>query len=131
MLDAGINVCFGHDDVLDPWYPLGSGNMLQVLQMGVHVCQLMGHQQLKNGWKLISENSARALCIGERHGIDVGKPAHCLILDASDGFDALRRQAVVRYSIRNGEIIARTEPSRSEIIWNGQPKTVSFHHSRG
>ena len=46
LMAAGINVCFGHDDVFDPWYPLGTGNMLQVLHMGLHVCQMMGYQQI-------------------------------------------------------------------------------------
>ncbi|NHX34147.1 amidohydrolase family protein, partial [Escherichia coli] len=59
MLAADINVCFGHDDVFDPWYPLGTANMLQVLHMGLHVCQLMGYQQINDGLKLISEYSAR------------------------------------------------------------------------
>jgi cytosine deaminase len=53
MLAAGINVCFGHDDVFDPWYPLGTGNMLQVLHMGLHVCQLMGYQQIDDGLRLL------------------------------------------------------------------------------
>jgi len=57
MLKNNINVCFGHDDVFDPWYPLGTANMLQVLHMGLHVCQLMGYGQINDGLKLVTENS--------------------------------------------------------------------------
>lgn len=60
---ASINVCFGRDDVFDPWYPLGTANMLQVLHMGLHVCQLMGYGQIDNGLQLISHNSAKNIGI--------------------------------------------------------------------
>ncbi|SUX68791.1 cytosine deaminase [Citrobacter freundii] len=59
MLEADINVCFGHDDVFDPWYPLGTANMLQVLHMGLHVCQLMGYGQINDGLNLITTHSAK------------------------------------------------------------------------
>ena len=79
MLEANINVCFGHDDVFDPWYPMGSANMLQVLHMGLHVCQIMGYEQINDGLKLISSHSARTLNVQDRYGIEVGKPANLLI----------------------------------------------------
>lgn len=72
MLNANINVCFGHDDVFDPWYPLGTANMLQVLHMGLHVCQVMGYDQINNSLDLISTNSARTLNIQDKHGIEAG-----------------------------------------------------------
>lgn len=59
MLEAEINVCFGHDDVFDPWYPLGTANMLQVLHMGLHVCQLMGYGQINDGLNLVTTHSAK------------------------------------------------------------------------
>ncbi len=86
---AGINVCFGHDDVFDPWYPLGTGNMLQVLHMGLHVCQLMGYQQINDGLKLITDNSARTFG-PEDYGIVSGNPANLIILPAENGFEAVR-----------------------------------------
>jgi cytosine deaminase len=71
LMAAGINVCFGHDDVFDPWYPLGTGNMLQVLHMGLHVCQMMGYQQINEGLKLITDNSARTFGLSD-YGIATG-----------------------------------------------------------
>lgn len=115
MLNSGINVCFGHDDVFDPWYPLGTANMLQVLHMGLHVSQVMGYDQINNGLDLISENSARTLNIQDQHGIEEGKPGSLLILPAENGFDALRRQVPVRYSVRNGKVIAETQPATTQI----------------
>lgn len=115
MLESGINVCFGHDDVYDPWYPMGTGNMLQVLHMGLHVCQLMGYEHIDQGLDLITRNSARTLHIEDRYGIEVGKPANFLILPAESGFDAVRRQVPVRYSVRYGKVIAETKPAHSTI----------------
>jgi len=63
LREADINVCFGHDDIFDPWYPLGTGNMLQVLHMGLHVCQMMGYGQINESMDLITYNSARTLNI--------------------------------------------------------------------
>ncbi|MEM0556631.1 MULTISPECIES: cytosine deaminase [Aeromonas] len=125
MLEANINVCFGHDDVFDPWYPMGTANMLQVLHMGLHVCQIMGYEQINDGLKLISSHSARTLNVQDRYGIEVGKPANLLILPAENGFDAVRRQVPVRYSIRHGKVIAETRPAQTEIVL-GQPEPIDF-----
>lgn len=115
MLEADINVCFGHDDIFDPWYPLGTGNMLQVLHMGLHVCQMMGYGQINESLKLIGENSAKALNIQQEYGIEVGKKANCIILPAINGYDAVRRQVPVAYSIRAGKVIAKTKPTETKV----------------
>lgn len=115
MLEANINVCFGHDDVFDPWYPMGTANMLQVLHMGLHVCQIMGYEQINDSLKLIGNHSARTLNVQDRYGIEVGKPANLLILPAENGFDAVRRQVPVRYSIRHGRVIADTRPAETTL----------------
>ncbi|PTM59393.1 cytosine deaminase [Desmospora activa] len=115
LTEAGINVCFGHDDLIDPWYPLGTGNMLQVLHLGIHVTQLMGYEQIINAIDLITTNSANTLNIADRYGIEEGKPANFIILAAEDEYDAIRRQAPVLYSVRNGKVIARTQPATTLI----------------
>lgn len=125
MLTANINVCFGHDDVFDPWYPLGTANMLQVLHMGLHVCQVMGYDQINNSLALISTNSARTLNISDKHGIEEGKPGSLLILPAENGFDAVRRQVPVRYSVRHGQVIAQTQPAQTDI-YLGEQEKVTF-----
>ncbi|WP_060988860.1 cytosine deaminase [Photobacterium leiognathi] len=115
MLGAEINVCFGHDDVFDPWYPLGTANMLQVLHMGLHVCQVMGYEQINQSLDLISKNSARTLNIQDNYGIEIGKPGSLLVLPAENGFDAVHRQVPVQYSVRHGKVIAQTQPAVTQI----------------
>ncbi|HAT2609932.1 TPA: cytosine deaminase [Kluyvera intermedia] len=126
MLAAGINVCFGHDDVFDPWYPLGTGNMLQVLHMGLHVCQLMGYQQIDDGLRLITDNSARTFGLKD-YGIVTGNPANMIILPVESGFDAVRCQSPVRWSIRQGRVIATTQPAHSWIQTDSGGEEVAFY----
>jgi cytosine deaminase len=125
MLDAGINVCFGHDDVFDPWYPLGTANMLQVLHMGLHVCQLMGYQQIDDGLKLITTYSAKTLNL-QGYNLKSGNEANLVILPAESGFDAVRRQTPVRYSIRRGVVIAETQPAQT-VIHLQKTESVNFN----
>jgi len=125
MMDADINVCFGHDDICDPWYPMGTGNMLQVLQMGIHVCQLMGYDQIVNSIDLITKNSAKTLHIEDNYGIEVGKPANLIILNAENEYDVIRKQAEVLYSIRKGKVLAKTEPKHTEIYVD-EKEEISF-----
>lgn len=124
MLEAEINVCFGHDDVFDPWYPLGTANMLQVLHMGLHVCQLMGYGQIDDGLKLITSYSARTLNLSD-YGLKAGNSANLVILPADSGFDAVRRQTPVRYSIRQGTVIAETLPAET-TLYLAQDEKVDF-----
>ena len=114
MLKNNINVCFGHDDVFDPWYPLGTANMLQVLHMGLHVCQLMGYGQINDGLKLVTENSAKALGLTD-YGIQEGNSANFIVLPAESGFDAVRRQVPTRYSIRHGKVISETQLAKTTV----------------
>ena len=118
MLKNNINVCFGHDDVFDPWYPLGTANMLQVLHMGLHVCQLMGYGQINDGLKLVTENSAKALGLID-YGIQEGNSANFIVLPAENGFDAVRRQVPTRYSIRHGKVISETQLAKTTIHLSG------------
>ena len=125
MVEAGINVCFGHDDIMDPWNPLGTGNILQVLHMGLHVCQMMGYSQINDSIDLITNNSARTLNIEDKYGIEVGKPGNMIILPAENGYDAIRRQVPVHYSIREGRVIAHTTLSETTVDF-GSKEIVDF-----
>jgi cytosine/creatinine deaminase len=113
--EAGLNVCFGHDDIFDPWYPLGTGNMLQVLFMGLHVSHLTGYEQISQSLDFITENSAKTLHITDEYGIEEGKPANMILVDEKDEFNLIRRQAPVLVSIRNGKAIAKTAPAQTTV----------------
>lgn len=123
--ESGINVYFGHDDIFDPWYPLGTGNMLEVLHFGLHICQMMGYDDINESLKFISSNSAKTLSIENKYGIEINKPGNLIILNAENGYDAIRKKAEVLYSIREGKIIAKTLPSKSFLNINEQ-KEITF-----
>ncbi|MFP7170725.1 cytosine deaminase [Terribacillus halophilus] len=126
LTEAGINVSFGHDDIFDPWYPLGTGNMLQVLHMGIHVTQLMGYEQIVNSIDMITANSAKTLHIEDKYGIEEGKPANLIVLEAENEYEAIRKQAAVLYSVRNGEVIAETKPRDTKLTLGEAAEKVTF-----
>lgn len=127
LLESGLNVCFGSDDIFDPWYPLGTGNMLPVVHMGIHVAQLMGYEQIVNSIDLVTANSAKTLNIEDQYGIEVGKPASFIVLSANNEYEAIRKQATVSYSYRNGKRIAETKQSETKIHINETNKKITFN----
>ena len=114
LLAAGINVSFGHDDIFDPWYPLGDGNMRDVVHMGLHVCQMMGYEEILNSYKLVTHNAARTLHL-DNYGIEEGNPADFIVLDATNFYDALNEKSAVLYSYRGGKLIASTTPAVKSV----------------
>ena len=111
----GINVAFGHDDIFDPWYPMGNGSLRDVVFVGLNVCQMMGYEDIMNSYRFISTNAAKTLHLGERYGIETGRPANFIVLDARNYYDALNQNAPVLRSVRGGRTIAETSPARTEI----------------
>ncbi|WP_397458891.1 cytosine deaminase [Pseudomonas asplenii] len=111
---AGLNVCFGQDSIVDPWYPLGNGNILRVLEAGLHICHMLGYQDLTRALDLITDNSARTLNLGERYGIETGRPANLLILSAPDDYEMVRRQGQVLVSVRAGKVLLKRTPATVE-----------------
>jgi len=111
---AGMNVCFGQDSIVDPWYPLGNGNILRILEAGLHICHMLGYEDLERCLDLITDNSARTLNLGERYGLEVGRPANLLVLSAPDDYEMLRTQGHALLSVRNGEVLMRRTPARTE-----------------
>jgi Cytosine deaminase and related metal-dependent hydrolases len=116
LLAAGLNVCFAQDSIIDPWYPLGNGNILNVLFHGLHIAQLTGRGEIDRSLDLITVNGARTMGVSERYGIEAGKPASLVILDAESAYDAVRTQCVVLHSIRNGRVIANAVPARKTLV---------------
>ena len=115
-LDAeGINVAFGEDDIKDPWYPMGNGNMVDALHMGLHATQIMGYSEIMHSYRFITKNGARTMHVQDSYGIEVGKPANFLIFNATNWFDALNERAEMLYSIHNGEVLVETKPAEATI----------------
>ena len=112
---AGINVSFGEDDIQDPWNPLGDGNMLDAVTMGVYIAHLMGYHQLQDAFNYVTYNGAKTLHISDNYGIEVGKPANCILLNAHDFYNALNKHVEVLYNIRQGKVLAETKPAETKV----------------
>ncbi|MBC3349827.1 MULTISPECIES: cytosine deaminase [Pseudomonas] len=109
LLEAGMNVCFGQDSIVDPWYPLGNGNILRVLEAGLHICHMLGYRNLQSALDLVTDNSAKAMALGERYGLEPGRPANLLILSADSDYEVIRSQGLPLYSIRNGQVLMKRQ----------------------
>lgn len=115
LTTAGINVSFGEDDIQDPWNPLGDGNMLDAVTMGVYIAHLMGYHQLQDAFNYVTYNGAKTLHISDNYGIEVGKPANCILLNAHDFYNALNKHVEVLYNIRHGKVLAETNPAEIKV----------------
>ena len=111
----GLNVSFGHDCVQDPWYSLGTGSMLDVAHMGVHVCQMTGREEVNACYDMVTRNGAKTLHLEEKYGVEVGKPASLIVLDARDYYDAICTRNKPRYIISQGKIIAYTTRATTNL----------------
>jgi cytosine deaminase len=126
---AGVNVACGHDSIMDPWYPLGRGSMLDALSMLVHVAQMTGRSELFRAWEMVTMNPARAAEVP--WGISEGLPANFVIFDCADEAEAIRLRPAARLVVRNGRIVAETEPARSVVHANGTALPVTFRRDPG
>jgi len=125
MLAAGINVGIGHDSIMDPWYPLGIGDPVQVAFVWIHYGQMSGASEIPQVWDMITTNPAKAF--GQDCTLKPGNPADLVLLDAETEFDALRRIAPRLFVMRRGQIVARTTPSETVLCPKGWKKeAISF-----
>jgi len=125
LQEAGVNVCVGHDSVMDPWYPLGYGDPLQAAFVLVHLGQMSGDAELRRLIDMITVNPAAALGLSG-YGLRTGGPADLVVFDAPSEADALRLIAPRTLVLRGGQIIARTEPARHTVSWHGTEEPVTF-----
>ncbi|WP_413694302.1 cytosine deaminase [Psychromonas sp. KJ10-2] len=109
--DAGMNICFAEDSIQDPWYTLGNGKLLRVLDAGIHACHMMGYEDLSTALDLITDNGAKTLNITDRYGIEIDKPANFIILEGYDDANVIQRQGEVLWSIREGKVLTCRQPS--------------------
>ncbi|MGF6778844.1 amidohydrolase family protein [Paraburkholderia sp. GAS334] len=129
MLAAGINVAFGHDCVMDPWYGLGSGDMLEVAHMGLHVAQMTSQDGIRACFDAVTVNAARILGL-EGYGIEPGCEANLVMLDARDPAEAIRLRAARLAVIRRGKVVSRAPAAQATLTLEGRPSTVDFRLHR-
>ena len=113
----GLNVSFGHDDIFDPWYPMGSGSLRDVVFLGLHVCQMMGYEDIQNAYRFITHHAAKTLHLGESYGIAEGKAASFIVLDAEDYYKALVNDAPVLLSYKAGKKLCEASPASGGVLF--------------
>ncbi|WP_342117799.1 amidohydrolase family protein [Pseudoduganella sp. OTU4001] len=129
LLAAGIEVAFGHDCVMDPWYSLGSGDMLEVAHMGLHVAQMTGQAAMRQCFEAVTSAPARILGL-EGYGLQPGCHADLVLLDAADPVEAIRLRAARRLVLRRGQVVAESAPARVRLAVPGRPGQVDFRLGR-
>ncbi|MBY5759652.1 amidohydrolase family protein [Rhizobium leguminosarum] len=123
LMDAGLNVSFGHDCVMDPWYSMGSGDMLEVGHMAIHVAQMAGIEDKKRIFDALTVNSAKTMGLAG-YGLEKGCNADLVILQASDTLEALRLKPNRLAVIRRGKVIARSAPRIGDLFLDGRPARI-------
>ena len=123
LMDAGVNVAFGHDCVMDPWYSMGSGDMLEVGHMAIHVAQMASLDDKSRIFAALTENSARAMGLQD-YGLRVGCYADLVVLQARDPAEALRLKAVKLFVLRRGRVIAQTPARVGELLIPGREAMI-------
>jgi cytosine deaminase len=121
---AGINVSFGHDCVMDPWYPLGQGCMLEAASMGIHAQPMTSREALRWAFDAVTVNPARTLHL-DGYGLDKGCNADFVLLQAADPIEAIRLKANRLKVVRRGRVIAETPERVSRLHLDGRPPTVN------
>lgn len=129
MLKAGIHVGFGQDCVLDPWYSLGTADMLDVAFMGLHVAQMTSPADMRRCFDMVTTESAAIMGLSD-YGLEVGKAASLVVLDAGDPVEAIRLRADRLCVIARGRIVAEREKRDMTLSLEGRPATVNRRHKR-
>ena len=128
LLAAGVNVAFGHDCVMDPWYGLGSGDMLEVAHMGLHVAQMTSQAGMRDAFDAVTTRAARAMGLAD-YGIAPGNTANLVLLQARDVTEAIRLRAARLKVWRAGRLLAESAPQQVRLELPGRAAAVDFLRS--
>jgi cytosine/creatinine deaminase len=125
LMAAGVNVAFGHDCVMDPWYSMGSGDMLEVAHMGLHVAQMTSQAQMRQCFDAVTVNAARVLGL-PGYGLEPGCHADFVLLQARSPAEAIRLRATRLAVVRRGQVVARTPAQVATLGLPGRPAAVDW-----
>ncbi|WP_200897205.1 amidohydrolase family protein [Devosia chinhatensis] len=123
MLKYGITCAFGHDCVMDPWYSLGMGDMLEVASMGLHVAQMTSRDAMRQCFEAITTGPAKIMHL-DGYGIAVGNKADMVLLQAKDPIEAIRLKATRLAVIKSGKVIASAPRRESALALPGRPSSI-------
>jgi cytosine deaminase len=129
LLAAGVNVAFGHDCVMDPWYGMGSADMLEVAHMGLHVAQMTSQQGIKQCFDAVTVDAAKVMHL-EGYGVEAGCDASFVLLQARDPGEAIRLRANRLKVWRKGKLLAETAEVVARMRLAGRPGSINFQTSR-
>ncbi|WP_323028460.1 amidohydrolase family protein [Gelidibacter japonicus] len=115
FIESGINVAFAQDSINDPWYPMGNGNMMNILDNGIHLAQTMSPKEIETVFDLITYNGARCLNIHDSYGLEVAKAANFIVLNESTVYEAIRKRVDVLASVRNGDFLFRRKEMAYDV----------------
>jgi cytosine deaminase len=119
LLAEGVNVSLGNDVIIDPWYPMGKADLVDAAHLALHFTYMSGREEITEMLRVATERGARTLGVEDEYGIEEGKPADCVIFDATSAIDVISLRATRRYVVRRGRVIAETVPARTTLL--GEP----------
>jgi cytosine deaminase len=121
MLAAGVNVAFGSDDIMDPWYPMGTANPVLVAYVGANATQMTSPSEVAECFRMVTDRAADVLGLGESYGIEAGRPASFVVHPAANPFDVIRRQTRPTHVVAHGRSIATSPDVATTLSWPGRP----------
>ncbi len=125
LLSNGINVSIGNDNIMDPFGPMGKGNMLQAANLLMHTAHLSGNREMPQLFDMISVNGYKTLGL-DTNKIEIGNEADFIILDAKDEKEAIRLTSECLYVVRKGKVIVETEPAKRKLVLNNRAYNIDF-----
>lgn len=125
LLAAGLDVAFGHDCVLDPWYSMGSADMLEVASMGLHVAQMTSRAAMRQCFEAVTLSAARIVGL-EGYGLEVGCHADFVLLQARSPEEAIRLRAARLLVVRRGQVLSRMAPATASLSLPDRPGSVDW-----
>ncbi|MBA3592372.1 MAG: amidohydrolase family protein [Polaromonas sp.] len=128
LMAAGVNVAFGHDCVMDPWYGMGSGDMLEVAHMGLHVAQMTSQKCVRACFDAVTVNAAKVMHL-DNYGIAPGCDASFVLLQARDAVEAIRLRANRLKVWRKGKLLGETQALMASLHITGRPNAIGFSRS--
>jgi cytosine deaminase len=127
MRAMGITVGFGQDCVLDPWYSLGTADMLDVAFMGLHVAQMTSPEDMRACFDMVTTESAKIMNLPD-YGLHVGAKASLVVLDAGNPIEALRLRPDRLCVVANGKVISQKTRNDAQLSIGGRPTSVRRRH---
>jgi cytosine deaminase len=125
LMAHAVNVAFGHDCVMDPWYGMGSGDMLEVAHMGLHVAQMTSQHGIRQCFDAVTVNAAKVFGL-EGYGLAAGRDASFVLLQARDPIEAIRLRAPRLKVWRRGRLLAQTPAATAALQLPDRPASTSW-----